>query len=390
MKDSNETTVETIMDIEKQLNRIQDFDILLERLLTEARNLTHADAGSIYICEGSSLHIKYAQNDTLQANLAPGQKLPYVFAKFPPTEQSVAGYCVKTAETVNIFDVYHIPAGAPYGFNQYLDNQLGYRTKSLLTVPLYASGGETLGVLQIINALDKDWTVMGFTEEQELIIQRFALSASFALERARLTRTMVMRMVEMARFRDPTETSVHAQRVSHYAVEMYDNWAFSHQIAREESEKFRDALKIAAMLHDVGKVGIPDYILKKEGKLTEDEYKVIKTHTCMGASLFSGVDSLLDRVSREVALCHHEHWDGAGYPGGLSGEKIPLAARLVCLADVFDALSSRRVYKAPWNTDAVLAEIRAQRSRQFDPAVTDCFFQVLPRVLEIQAALPEE
>jgi hypothetical protein len=384
-----EALLDAVMNVEKQLSRIQDFDILLERLLTEARLLINADAGSIYVHDDAKLYIKYAQNDTLQAKLGPGQKLPFVFAVFPVNQDTVAGLSVSKSMTVNIPYIHALPTTMPYGFNTFLGTELNYQIKSMLTVPLYSSGGGTLGVLQIINALDHKGNVVPFDDEKQFIIEHFALSASAALERAYLTRTMVLRMVAMARFRDPTETSLHAARVSSYAVEIYDRWAFHHHIAKEESEKFRDALKIAATLHDVGKVGIPDNILKKQGKLTDSEYEIIKDHTRIGASLFEEVNSAIDRMSREVTLFHHERWDGTGYPNAVEREAIPLSARIVCLADVFDALSSRRIYKKPWDMEKVLEEIRKQHGQQFDPDLTDCFFEALPRILEIRSAIPD-
>jgi len=185
---------------------------------------------------------------------------------------------------------------------------------------------------------------------------------------------MVLRMINMARLRDPKETGSHVQRVSSYAVEIYDRWAFKRGIDVSEQNKFRDMLKISAILHDVGKVGIPDAILKLPRAFTREEYDIIKTHTVIGALLFPSIESPLDAMARDVALHHHEHWDGSGYPGNvdmmqvtqenavsmvngtpLAGEDIPLAARIVALADVFDALSSKRVYKKAWSEEEVLA-----------------------------------
>jgi HD-GYP domain-containing protein (c-di-GMP phosphodiesterase class II) len=405
----HETILKTITDIERRLNGIQDFDILLETLLTEARHLVNADAGSIYESDNEQLTIKYAQNDAQQARLAPGEKLPFVFVKFPINEKSISGYCAKTASFVNIPDVYAISKTMPYTFNTSVDTGTGYRTKSMLSVPLSASSGRMLGVLQIINALGNDGSPCDFDEERELVIRHFSYSASAALERAQLTRAMVMRMIEMARFRDPKETGPHVSRVSSYALEIYDRWAFNNGVEGEQAARFRDTLKIAATMHDVGKVGIPDQILKKHGKLTDEEYAVIKTHTCIGASLFSEIDSEIDTMSRDVALHHHERWDGRGYPGrvesdqlasgtsadgigtypAMTGEEIPLAARIVSLADVFDALCSARVYKSAWTIDDVMTELTAQSGKQFDPEVVKCFFQVLPRILEIRAAIPD-
>jgi hypothetical protein len=407
MASNRRSKLKQILDIEKQINNTQDYDVLLERLLTAARNLVNADAGSIYICEKDKLTIKFAQNDTQKTKLAAGEKMPFVFFSFPVSEKSISGYTVLSKKIVNITDVYAITADMPYSFNAQSDKVTGYKTQSMLTLPLIATNGRPLGVLQMINAKDPEGNIIPFGDDAELYIRHFAVTATTALEKAFLSRAMVMRIIEMARFRDPKETGAHVNRVSSYALEIYDRWAFNHHVPLDEFEHFRDLLKVAATLHDVGKVGIPDVILKKPGRFTEEEYAVIQGHTCMGACLFAEDSSDTDVVARDVTLRHHERWDGKGYPGkidwenylsgsvtiqgsqGLAGEEIPLSARIVSVADVFDALCSRRVYKDSWSIDEAFAEIKAQRGKQFDPEVTDAFFEIIPRILEIRQAWPD-
>jgi HD-GYP domain-containing protein (c-di-GMP phosphodiesterase class II) len=130
------------------------------------------------------------------------------------------------------------------------------------------------------------------------------------------------------------------------------------------------------MLHDVGKIGIPDVILKKPAKLTDEEYEVMKTHTSLGADLFINIFNEVDQMSRDVAVCHHERWDGKGYPRGLAGENIPLAGRIVAIADVYDALMSKRVYKSAWDEEDVIKYLREQAGNQFDPELIDIFISV--------------
>lgn len=403
---SREEKLQRIIESEKILNDIQDVDVLLERVLTEARGIVHADAGSIYVIENDNLRIRYAQNDTQQRKMKPGQKLPFKSFTFPISKTSMCGYSVETGDIINESDVYKI-TNKLYSFNNQSDVLTGYRSKSIITIPLVTASDNTLGVLQIINAQDNDGNIIPFDKDSELYLKHFATSATQALERTYLTREMVMRMVAMAGFRDPKETGAHVNRVANYAVEIYDSYAFKNNIEDEETQKFRDALKIAAMLHDVGKVGISDSILKKPGKFTEEEYAIIKGHTCIGSVLFKNKQSPIDNMASEVALRHHEHWDGNGYPGkidmktidlekpladkveGLAGEEIPLAARIVAIADVFDALCSRRVYKEAWNESDVLIEMQKQAGKQFDPNVLMSFFDVLPKIREIQAEWPD-
>lgn len=398
-----------IMQTTSRLYSIRDKDILLERILTEARQALNADAGSIYLVEGNQLVIHYAQNATLQKRLKPGEKLPFSIFTFPISEETIAGAAVKTKHLINEPNVYAISSDKQYRFGTISDTITGYKTVSTLTMPLIAVSDDVLGVLQMINALDIHGRIRAFTSDDEMFLSHFAANAAATLMHASLTREMILRMVQMAELHDPRETGLHVHRVANYAVEIYDRWAFNHNVHRHEREEFRDALKIAAMLHDVGKIGISDSILKKPGKLTPEEYKIMQSHTWRGSRLFLSGNSAVDAMSRDIALRHHENWDGTGYPGhisqetgailkynsthtaaqGLIGEEIPLGARITALADVYDALSCKRVYKDEWTEDKVLAEIRQLRGTKFDPEITDAFFEVTPRLKSIKERFSE-
>ena len=304
-----------IMQTTSRLYSIRDKDILLERILTEARQALNADAGSIYLVEGNRLVIHYAQNATLQKRLNPGEKLPFHIFSFPIDVTTIAGSAAMTKQLINEPDVYAISPDKYYKFGTVSDVATGYKTVSTLTIPLIAISGDVLGVLQMINALDIHGKVRAFTSDDEMFLSHFAANAAATLMHASLTREMILRMVQMAELHDPRETGLHVHRVANYAVEIYDRWAFNHNIHRHEREKFRDALKIAAMLHDVGKIGISDTILKKPGKLTPEEYRIMQSHTWRGSKLFLSGNSTVDTMSRDIALRHHENWDGTGYPG---------------------------------------------------------------------------
>ena len=142
----------------------------------------------------------------------------------------------------------------------------------------------------------------------------------------------------------------------------------------------------AAPLHDIGKIGVPDAVLRKPGPLTVDERLQMEAHTTIGARMLEGSSSPLVREARQIALCHHERWDGSGYPRGLVGDEIPLSARISSISDVFDALMSVRPYKAAWSVDQAVAEIDAQRGLLFDPGLVDLFHELLPDLLELQDA----
>jgi HD-GYP domain-containing protein (c-di-GMP phosphodiesterase class II) len=410
MKAAGERTdLQSIIKIDSELNQIQDLDLLLERILLEARRVVHADAGSIYVKETDRLVIKYAQNDTKQKELPPGQKLIYSVFSVPINEKTISGYAALTGHIVNVPDVYQIPTDAPYSYNTTFDRISSYKTTSNLAVPLKTADKRLLGVIQVINSRDSTGASVPFGKEDELLISHFAANATVALQRAYMTRAMILRMIKMSELRDPKETGAHVNRVAGYAVEIYDRWAYRHSVSDAERDKTRDILKIAAMLHDVGKVAISDLILKKPAKFTPEEYEIMKAHTFFGARLFDDPQSPLDSVSADVALTHHENWDGTGYPGwinpmtgeavkkkddgkalGRKGEEIPLGGRIVAIADVFDALSCRRVYKKAWAEQDVYDEIRSLSGIKFDPELVDIFFEILPSIKQIRELYPEQ
>ncbi|MDR0476064.1 MAG: HD domain-containing protein [Treponema sp.] len=413
---NTEINLNSLIKIDSELRRIQDFDLLLERILLEARKVVNADAGSIYIRETSEeggekqekLAFRYSQNDTLQKKLPPGEKLIYSYFSLPIDEKSISGYCGLTKKMVNVKDAYNLPSDVPFSFGMSYDQLSGYKTVSILAIPLVTAEDRLLGVIQVINARDDNGSIVTFSEDMEFLISHFADNATMALERAIVTRSMILRMIRMAELRDPKETGSHVNRVAGYAVEIYDRYAYRQGIPEDEREKFRDIFKIASMLHDVGKVAISDLILKKPGRFTPEEYFIMQQHSVYGASLFDDILSPVDTISCEIALCHHENWDGTGYPGwvdpvslevlkggpdgkaaGRKGEEIPLSSRIVAIADVFDALSSKRVYKEPWSEAQVLTELRNMAGTKFDPYLIEIFFEALPNIRQIQNLFPE-
>jgi len=145
----------------------------------------------------------------------------------------------------------------------------------------------------------------------------------------------------------------------------------------------------ASPMHDIGKIGIPDHILLKPGKFEPEEWEIMKTHAVIGANILEGDDSELMKCAGEIALTHHEKWDGSGYPYGLSGEAIPLVGRIAALADVFDALTSVRPYKEAWTVEAAVDLIKENRGTHFDPDLVTVFLEQLPGILKIRDQFSE-
>jgi HD-GYP domain-containing protein (c-di-GMP phosphodiesterase class II) len=408
---SEREKIDLITQISLDINTVKDLDLLLERILTNARRFFNADAGSLYLKEGDTLQFSHAQNATLQQRLGEGKKLIYTTFSIPINTESIAGYVAKHCSPVNIADVSQMATTVPYRWDSGFDKVSHYTTTSMLTVPMTTHRGEVLGVMQLINAKDHTGTTVPFSESDGSLIMHFATSAALALERAQMTRNIILMMISMAELRDPTETGPHVNRVGAYAVEIFEAWARRQGRSGEEVERQRDLLRMAAMLHDVGKVAISDLILKKPDRLSLGEFEVIKSHTYLGARLFKDVHSDFEEVAAEVALNHHERWDGTGYPGHLDplserplpgfvgddghplpkrGEEIPLFGRVVAVADVYDALRSRRSYKEPWDEGRILTEIHELSGTHFDPELVAAFFSCLEVLKAISVRYPDE
>ena len=198
--------------------------------------------------------------------------------------------------------------------------------------------------------------------EQNASLERQVAERTCELEQARLD--VLGRLALAAEYRDD-DTQEHAWRIGRTCGLLAD------AIGLEQRQA--ELLRRAAPLHDIGKIGIPDAILLKPGKLTEEEFAEMKTHTTIGAGILSGSQSALLVLAERIALSHHERWDGGGYPAGCRGEEISLAGRIVAIADVFDALTHERPYKRAWPVDEAVGEVLGQRGRQFDPDLLDVF-----------------
>jgi HD-GYP domain-containing protein (c-di-GMP phosphodiesterase class II) len=408
---SEKEKIDLITQISLDINEVKDIDLLLERILTHVRTFFNADAGSIYLKEGDELKFSHTQNNTLQKRMHPEKKLVYNTFSVPINKNSIAGYVAKRRKAVNIPDVYRMNNTLRYAFDSHFDEISSYKTGSMLTVPMTNQRGDLLGVMQIINAQDDEGNIIPFSPSDEPLITHFATSAALSVDRAQITRNIILRMISMAELRDPKETGAHVNRVAAFSVELFEQWAKKRGLPAEDVERKKDLLRMAAMLHDVGKIAISDLILKKPARLTMDEFEIMKSHTYLGARLFKDIRSDFEEVAAEVALNHHEKWDGSGYPGHIDpdterplpgfegdngqpqpkkGEEIPLFGRIVAVADVYDALCSKRSYKEPWDEDRVIEEMHQSSGNHFDPDLTEAFFSCLDVLKSIAKRYPDK
>lgn len=239
--------------------------------------------------------------------------------------------------------------------------------------------GLTLGAVDYLTKpINPDITLARVKTQLSLYDMNRALEERVNERTAELheTRLEIIRRLSMAaEFRDE-DTGQHVERIAHYS--------FLVGQAAGLSKDQCDLLFNTAPMHDIGKIGIPDHILRKKSNLTSEEWEVMKNHTFIGAQIIGEHPSDLLTAARIIALTHHEHWDGQGYPQQLKGETIPLFGRIVMLADVFDALVCRRPYKDAWTIDRAISWIHEEEGKHFDPNLVPCFMQALPDILAVR------
>jgi putative two-component system response regulator len=200
-------------------------------------------------------------------------------------------------------------------------------------------------------------------------------------EELRASRLEIVQRLGLAAEYKDNETGLHVIRMSHFARVL--------GIAAGMTEEEADDLLHAAPMHDVGKIGIPDRVLQKPGPLDPDEWKIMQSHVTIGAEIIGEHAGGMLRLARNIALTHHEKFDGSGYPNGLTGEAIPLEGRICAIADVFDALTSVRPYKKAWTEGDAIGFLREQRGKHFDPVLVDLFIEQMPAIREIRTRWAE-
>jgi len=378
---------EDLLKIGVALSSVHDLDRLLDMILFESQRLTNADGASIYLVQGEKLVFKSVRSNTFFKKWGES-KTRQIFksVEMPLTKDSIAGYVALTLKPLNIPDVRKIPPGSEYHYNPATDKKYGYETISLLAIPMLNYEEKIIGVLQLINSM-KGGKAIPFTEEHMRITSSLASQAAVAIQNAMLAEELknahyetIIRLSAAAEYRDK-ETANHIKRVSYYSRLIAEKIGLS----KEEVE----AIFWSAPMHDIGKLGIPDAILLKPGKLTPEERKIMEQHTIIGAKILEGSKAEILVKSSIIALTHHEKYDGSGYPRGLKAENIPIEGRIVAIADVYDALSSKRPYKEAFPEERVLSIMRESRGTHFDPGLLDVFLRNIDDVREIKKNYPD-
>jgi HD-GYP domain-containing protein (c-di-GMP phosphodiesterase class II) len=351
------------------LSKENNLDHILRETVALAMDIGEADAATLYVIQGNELEFRVARNLTLERQLT---TVPLERFTLPLDNNTVCGHVGKSGETLFIDDVQKLDPSLPFRFGTSVGQRIGYQTRSMLVMPLTNSTGAIAGVLQLINHLSPGG-FSAFPKSLQNPLAILARQSGMALSNAILTDALkrsqfetVYRLGLAAESRDK-ETGKHLQRVSQFG-RILARWAGC-------SPEFQDQICAAAPMHDVGKIGLPDAILLKPGTLTDGERGIMKSHTTLGYQILQGSQSFLLECGAVIALTHHEKWDGSGYPKGLRGEEIPIEGRIIALADVFDALISKRCYKEAWTLEKTQELICVEKGKQFDPSIVDAFIK---------------
>ncbi len=360
-----EKKLEVLLRLGRMLSRESDIDRLLATIGDFATEIVGAERCSIFIYD--------AENEVAWTRVAHGVEDIRV-----PAGQGLVGAAIQSREIQICPDAYNDSR-----FFKEIDEMTGYRTRSLLAVPLFDNQDGVLGVIEMINKREGFFSSM----DAELLVL-LANYISTALENAFLYQKVydaqagvIHRLSTAAEFKDE-ETSAHTKRVAYYAA------LIAEKLGQDKANL--DALILTAPMHDVGKIGIPDAIIRKPGKLTNREFECIKTHTTIGFNILNDPNNEILSKAALIARDHHEKWNGTGYPRGLAGEEISVDGRIVAIVDVFDALTSRRPYKEPWPSEKALELLLDERGEHFDGEMVEIFLSQEKSVHEIYYTYREE
>ena len=380
-------------DFIDSLTAFREETALLDRILSKTRELANADAGFIYLVDGNELAFAYAQNNTLYQKNTRNRSM-YETIRLPIQETSMAGYVAATGKPLNIPNVRAIPPTMPFTFNDAYDRKTGYVTTSMLTLPIGSPDYKILGVLQLVNSLNpRTREVAPFPDSLAETVRVLAREAAAHMEASRQIHQSVNRLLYIAELHDPSETIAHAERVGAIASEVYHHWAEEKAIAPEHLRSFKSQLRLAAMLHDVGKAGMCAPVVATPHQTAAGDCAAMQNHTTLGAELLRTDSRDIVEMAHEISLHHHQKWNGTGYPAvnGMppSGMDIPLSARITAIADAFDSLVSPHGCKDALPLAQAAAVVRDKAGEAFDPDLVAHFLAILDTVGMIYQRYPE-
>jgi HD-GYP domain-containing protein (c-di-GMP phosphodiesterase class II) len=364
---SSEELVKTIFSYVGRIATERDIDKLLILLADMGRDLISADRCTVWLLDRKS--------QKLWSRVAHGMNRIVIRCS-----EGIAGCVATTGESLIINDPYHDER-----FDKEIDKKTGYHTRNILGLPILDGEGKIIGVFQAINKIPEPEQFSEQDKEHLLLAATYtgkALDAAMLHEEIEATqREIIFTLAEAGEMRSK-ETGNHVKRVAEFCRLFADKYGLSD----DETE----LLKLSSPMHDIGKIAIPDAILLKPGKLNADEWAVMKSHTTLGYDLLKHSERRMLKAAAIIAKEHHEKWDGTGYPSGTKGEKIHIFGRITAMADVFDALINKRVYKPAWELDQIVKLFKEEKGRQFDPDLVKVFLDNIDKVVKIQEIYKDE
>ena len=343
--------LETLIHTSMVFSSILDIDDLLDTVLNKAEEVMDAEASSVFRIDESTNELYF-----VTARGAKGREAKEIRV---PMGKGIVGWVAKNGKPLLVADVRKDPR-----WFKGVDKKTKFVTRSIIAVPL-VSRGKVIGVAEVLNKRNNQH----FNKIDLEMFQSLSNQIAIAIENASLYKALdelflssIRAIVEAVDAKDPY-TRGHSARVVDYSLMI----AAALDLSKDDSKK----LEVSAILHDVGKIGIPDRILGKPGKLTFEEFTYMKKHPELGSAIIEPIAELKDLIPN--ILHHHERYDGNGYPNGLKGKKIPYYARIICIADSFDAMTSDRPYRKRMDTLIALEELLKHSGDQFDPQLVKLF-----------------
>ena len=352
-----------LFNITRNISIELKLDNLLLIIMDEVRKALKADRCTVFLLD--------REKKELLSKVAHGER----DIRFP-SNLGIAGYVANTGDVLNIPDAYADPR-----FNQEIDKKTGYYTQNILTFPMRNKLGEIIGVFQVLNKFEGS-----FSKQDEQLLDTISVIAATQIENAQLYEeqrktwdSFVRTLASTIDARDPL-TAGHSNRIAQYSDELAKILNFS--------SKQREVIRYAALLHDYGKIAIREAILCKNGSLTIDEYCHIQEHAAYTKSILEKINFSRDfKEVPQIAAYHHEKIDGSGYPDGLAGDQIPIESRILAVADVFDALTSKRHYRDRMEFENVMDILEKNAGSHFDKNLVESFKKIkIDRLLEILEA----
>ncbi len=354
-----------IIKVFEEISNINDINEVIQKLVEVNKKIFRTEGASILLLNEKTNELYFKAIDSEKKNIIRDIVIP--------PGKGIAGESLMKNKTIVVNDTSSDPR-----FYMEVDKTSGFKTKKLVATPIRVLG-RVIGVLEAINKSDDSNFDEKDIETIEVVsnIAGINIQNSLFYEKLRKILIDVIKSLIIALEARDEYTRGHSERVQMYS-----------QIIGEELGLHRDVLmnlQLSAILHDIGKIGIPDSILRKDSKLTEEEFEVIKQHPLIGYKILSSIEDIEEEILNGV-LWHHERYDGKGYPNNLSGKKIPFFARIIAVADTFDAMTSDRPYRKGLPPDTAFEEIIRNKGSQFDPEVVEAFSNAFGKILEITAA----